>query len=142
MQPNAEVLAEIHRALAAGKLIAAIKVYRAATRVGLKEAKDAVERIAAARSPAPVAPRSAPAIADRQIAALVAAGQRIEAIKLHRQTTGLGLEESRDAIVALEQRISPATVVRRSGGIGFLAIVALLTAAAVALAYVAGGFGR
>jgi hypothetical protein len=44
--PDAPFEEEVRRLVAAGKLIEAIKLYRARTGCGLKEAKDAVERIA------------------------------------------------------------------------------------------------
>jgi len=44
--PDATFEGEVRQLVAAGKLIEAIKLYRARTGCGLKEAKDAVERIA------------------------------------------------------------------------------------------------
>jgi hypothetical protein len=44
--PDATFEEEVRRLVAAGKLIEAIKLYRARAGCGLKEAKDAVERIA------------------------------------------------------------------------------------------------
>jgi hypothetical protein len=44
-QPDATFEAEVRRLVAAGNLINAIKLYRERTGCGLKEAKDAVERI-------------------------------------------------------------------------------------------------
>lgn len=46
---------------------------------------------------------------EAQLRALVAAGRKIEAVKLCRQHTGLGLKEAKDAVDALEQGASPAT---------------------------------
>ncbi len=47
--PSPKVDDEITRAIDAGNMIAAIKVYRERTGAGLKEAKDAVEAMAGAR---------------------------------------------------------------------------------------------
>jgi hypothetical protein len=38
-----------------------------------------------------------------QLAVLIAAGQKIEAIKLYRERTGVGLKEAKDAVEALER---------------------------------------
>jgi ribosomal protein L7/L12 len=89
-------------------LIQAIKLYRERTGVGLKEAKDAVEALRdgkpftlhtnAASQPPP--PPAEPDVRTR-ILALVQQGLYIEAIKLYREKTGLGLRESKDAIDAV-----------------------------------------
>jgi large subunit ribosomal protein L7/L12 len=50
---------------------------------------------------------SRPALDDQAFAAhllvLLAAGQKIEAIKLYREHTGVGLKEAKDAVEALER---------------------------------------
>lgn len=100
--------ADLRRMVQAGDKIGAIKLYRERTGLGLKEAKDAVEALAAG---APVAaPRAAPAAPvalpegddDEALRALVRAGRKIEAIKRYRQRTGLGLKEAKDVIDAME----------------------------------------
>lgn len=48
-QPEGDQFADVRAYLRAGKKIQAIKVYRELTGVGLKEAKDAVERMEAGR---------------------------------------------------------------------------------------------
>lgn len=116
------VIAEIDRLVAAGQKIHAIKLFRDATGVGLKEAKDRVEHWsisttaphAAAVSNAtaayssitptshtPASVRaSLPASAASEIDTLVAGDQRIVAIKVLRDHTGLGLRESKNIIDA------------------------------------------
>ncbi len=107
----ADAAAEIDRLLADGQKIVAIKLYRDHTGVGLKEAKDRVESwapgtVAAIRTPPLVAPRSGgplpraslpPEVAS-EVDRLVAAEQKISAIKLVREHTGLGLKESKDIV--------------------------------------------
>jgi len=107
-----EAAAEIDRLVAAEQKIQAIKVYREHTGVGLKEAKDAVEAWqpgsgASAPQTAASAPAAAPGASMREslpapvaseIDRLVAAGQKIAAIKALRDSTGLGLAESKRAI--------------------------------------------
>lgn len=112
-----QVIAEIDRLIGAGQKIRAIKLYREATGAGLKEAKDRVDHWSisttaahtAARSNATAAyssitptaqtPSSVRAALPTPVAAeidrLVAAEQRIVAIKLLREHTGFGLKQSK-----------------------------------------------
>ena len=112
-----EVVSEIDRLVTAGQKIHAIKLYRDRTGVGLKEAKDridhwsvsttaphlaAVSNATAVQSAIiPAAPtvssvRAAlPSSVASDIDTLVAADQRIAAIKVLREHSGLGLKESK-----------------------------------------------
>ncbi|MEV0274131.1 ribosomal protein L7/L12 [Hamadaea sp. NPDC050747] len=91
--------------LARGQKIQAIKLYRERTGVGLKEAKNAVEAMAAGRVPFAVRPPLAGRPPADEVAAqaadLKARGQIIQAIKLVREKTGLGLKEAKDFVDAL-----------------------------------------
>jgi ribosomal protein L7/L12 len=93
-------LERVQAALAAGQKIEAIKHYRELTGVGLKEAKDAVDALEQGRlisfTPSASAP---PDLAE--VTRLARGGQLIQAIKLHRELTGLGLKESKDAVERL-----------------------------------------
>ena len=91
----------------AGKKIEAIKVYRQETGVGLKEAKDAVEALAAGR---PIARRSGESVEingvdpnslEGQVLTLMRGQKKILAIKLYREQTGAGLKQAKDAVEAL-----------------------------------------
>lgn len=114
-----QVIAEIDRRIAAGQKIAAIKLFREHSRVGLKEAKDRIDHwsisttaphAAATSHTSPAyssasATRSAssirsslPAPLVRDIDRLMAGGSPIAAIKLVREHTGLGLRESKEII--------------------------------------------
>jgi len=115
-----DVVAEIDRLVAAGQKIHAIKLYRDRSGVGLKEAKDRIEHWSASTtaphlaavshatavhtSITPAAPTVAsaraalPASVASDIDRLVAGGAQIEAIKVLRQHTGLGLKESKTLI--------------------------------------------
>lgn len=92
--------------LRSGQKIEAIKRYRELTGVGLKEAKDAVEamergeEVPVARAPAVSAP--AASVQD-----LLRSGRKIEAIKLYREQSGLGLKEAKDAVEAMERGDPP-----------------------------------
>ena len=138
-----DVTAQVRARLAAGDKIGAIKIYRAATGLSLAEAKDAVEQMHSAASPMPVARPTIDAGTTAQVQALIAAGQVIEAIKLYRERTGLGLKEAKDAVDALARMTPPppgsppiddaaGRVVVRPGGAGIGRVIALIAAAAIA----------
>ncbi|MCB9134744.1 MAG: ribosomal protein L7/L12 [Anaerolineales bacterium] len=98
----------IRQELAHGRKIEAIKLYRARTNVGLKEAKDAVEMFERGQMPPPPStPPSSSSIPGNvdiaQIRRLLAQGKKLEAVKLFRAQTGLGLQESLVVIEALPE---------------------------------------
>jgi ribosomal protein L7/L12 len=109
---DADALERIKALAQAGQKIEAIKLYRQASGVGLKEAKDAVEAIQAGQPVTLTRATSAPL--DEKSALLVSvklllqAGNKIEAIKVYRQATGLGLKEAKDAVEAMEAGLSDA----------------------------------
>ena len=84
-----------------GQKIEAIKLYRERTGAGLKEAKDAVEAIERGQAPAPTGLDEA---LERELVGLLQQGQKIEAIKIYRERTGVGLKEAKDAVEALAAR--------------------------------------
>lgn len=114
-----EVIAQIDRLMAAGQKIQAIKVLRDHAKLGLKEAKDRIDHwsisttaahiaavsntsptrssIPAAHSPGP-ARSTVPAAVAGEVDRLIAGNQKIAAIKLVRQHTGLGLKEAKDIV--------------------------------------------
>ncbi len=108
-----DVVDEALRICQQGNKIAAIKHVRQRTGLGLREAKDVVE--AAERGErqriAPAAPATTAAAAagngsngaldDAELRALVAEGQKIEAIKRVREHTGWGLAEAKDYVEGL-----------------------------------------
>jgi ribosomal protein L7/L12 len=92
--------------LRAGEMIQAIKAYREATGAGLKEAKDACEAMAL-QTPWSVAASGNLNKSERdEIARFLAAGQKIQAIKVYREATGVGLKEAKDAVEAMESQQS------------------------------------
>jgi ribosomal protein L7/L12 len=103
--------AEIRRLLLAGKKIEAVKLYRQQTGLGLKEAKDAVEAVEAAlgrAGPEPSVVVDTPQSPDvmvklAEVRNRLAAGDKLEAIKRFRQHFGVGLQEARDAVEAMER---------------------------------------
>jgi ribosomal protein L7/L12 len=95
-----------------GKKIDAIKFVREQTGLGLKEAKDAVEAIERGESPdlRPVAAAAAHGVSNVDLDAineLLLQNKKIDAIKLYREQTGVGLKEAKDAIEAIEATGSP-----------------------------------
>lgn len=95
--------------MARNQEIQAIKLYREWTNVGLKEAKDAVE--AMARGEVGSIPVPEPSVVmdgasvDDQIRVLLAKRQKIEAIKVYRLATNLGLKEAKDYVEAIEAQM-------------------------------------
>lgn len=99
-----ETVAAILRADPTAK-IEAIKAYRLATGLGLKESKDAVDAWLEGHPAFPQASTAAPPVAagfPPQVAAILRErpNDKISAIKVYRETTGLGLKESKDAVEA------------------------------------------
>lgn len=99
---------EIRRLVAQGNKIQAIKRVRDLSGLGLKEAKDYVDRLPqgspredAAAQPAVSMPDAA---LEQEIQQLLAHGQKIHAVKRVRELTGLGLKESKDYVDAVERR--------------------------------------
>jgi len=95
--------------IAAGRTIVAIKWVRARTGLGLKEAKDVVDALGAGDVGAPLE-RPGDQLdfvddVDFQARLLVelAAGRKLEAIKLYRERTGADLKAAKDAVEALER---------------------------------------
>ena len=136
-----------------GRKIEAIKLYRAATGAGLKDAKDAVEELAErlqeegfdaaawlrpAMGQRPPDPGPTPEDTER-IADAVRQGRKIEAIKLYRAATGKGLKESKEFIDELadqlgeEQADSPTEETKSQGGC--LLTACMLLAGLVGLGY-------
>jgi LSD1 subclass zinc finger protein len=107
---QAEKFREIGRLVRENKKIEAIKLYREIFRVGLKEAKDAVDAMSEGQ-PVPLNQSFTPfgdigqlagqAQKIQEIMRLIQANQQIEAIKLYRETFGVGLKEAKDAVDAI-----------------------------------------
>ena len=92
---------ELRALLAAGRKIEAIKQYRAATGVGLAEAKDAVEGLERGTPLPPKEPVDSSF--EGQIVSLLGQGQKIAAIKLYRERTGVGLAKAKNIVEGLER---------------------------------------
>jgi ribosomal protein L7/L12 len=101
---------EVGQLMKAGQKINAIKAYREATGAGLKEAKEAVERIAAgSKEPLPQqsSTQAEPGLVDpEKLQNLIREGRKIEAIKYIRQQRGVGLKEAKEAVDWLEANLN------------------------------------
>jgi ribosomal protein L7/L12 len=98
--------AQVAEQLRLGRKIEAIKLYREATGVGLKEAKEAVEAMEAGTMPPPT-PAAAPPSGDwrAEVVDFLRRGQKIWAVKRYREATGVGLKEAKDAVDEIERTL-------------------------------------
>jgi ribosomal protein L7/L12 len=93
---------EIRKLLDSGNKIQAIKMYREQTGVGLAEAKDAVEALAAGgnlagSSTVERVPADDPELVD-EVKELLGQGNALPAVKLVRERTGRSLKESKEIV--------------------------------------------
>ena len=95
-----------------GNKIEAIKLYREETGAGLKEAKDAVEAVG--RGSVFLSVENRDEADDDKLRELLRSGQKIQAIKLYRERTGVGLKEAKDAVERLQAQLG-LPVARGSG---------------------------
>jgi len=117
--PTPQALESVRQAVMAGNKIQAIKLYREMTGTGLAEAKRAVEdleaqwRASTALGSLPPKPGamewkpSRPSLKPEQLDSVrraLLAHEKLEAIRLYRQATNLGLAEAKHAVEALEAR--------------------------------------
>lgn len=110
---------DVLAALDDGKLIEAIKRLRAATGLGLKEAKDLVDAHLAGDHVSLSTPSATEAthVPDAVRQAL-ADGNKIEAIRLLRDHEGLGLKEAKDRVDAMEQSLAEPAFMGQGTGTG------------------------
>jgi ribosomal protein L7/L12 len=111
-QPGRDWKAEMQILIAENQKLEAIKVVRDATGMGLREAKDFVEAaergepVFAGQVADPVAfPANSEEDWQEQVHQLLRLGKKIEAIKIYRDMTGLGLKEAKDAVEAIERTL-------------------------------------
>ena len=95
---------EIRTLVASGNKIAAIKRHRELTGSDLVTAKSTVEALVDGKTP--VERKSSPEL-RQEVVALLESSQQIDAIRVYREATGVGLKEARDRIraIAMEERI-------------------------------------
>ncbi|MGA2063310.1 MAG: ribosomal protein L7/L12 [Thermoguttaceae bacterium] len=111
---------QLRALLAAGRKIEAIKQYRVATGAGLAEAKNAVEALVLGNSLPSRESVNSPF--ESEIVSFLEQGRKIDAIKLYRERTGVGLKEANDFIEALAADLRIATP-SRSGCLGIVLLM-------------------
>lgn len=132
---------DVLAALQDGNTIEAIKRLRQATGLGLKEAKDAIDAHLAGL-PVSISVREAGSGLQlpADVLAALREGNKIEAIRLLREHTGLGLKEAKDAVDAWggasAPRLSPGEQPRSSGA-GWW-VLGLVLLAALGYAFLSG----
>ena len=139
MAPTDPLPADVAAALERGDTIEAIKLLRASTGLGLKEAKEFVDRH---RAGAPKPRRSVASMISLPfaVAAALKDGNKLEAIRLMREQGGHGLEEAKDAVEAFERQNTATGPTDRAPGevprsrAGFWLVAVLAAAALVLLA--------
>ena len=89
----------------AGRKIEAVKRYRELHRVDLKKAKEAVEALSDGGSALPPKGVMLRQVNDSDIEAQIRTGHMLDAIKLYREKTGVGLKEAKDAVEAMRHRM-------------------------------------
>ena len=128
------VTQQVKDLIARGNKIEAIKIFRSATGLGLKESKDVIDAISAGNAQAAnqlmmgmaaSAPQTPAAAGDTlaQVRQLMRADEKIQAIRVLREASGLGLKDAKDAVEALaagndqpvqsalaQRRVAPSTV--------------------------------
>jgi len=124
--------AEVVAALEQGQTIEAIKRLRTATGLGLKEAKEAIDRHHAGTAGRPRPSIAAAAALPFSVASAMMQGNKLEAIRLLREQGGLGLEEAKATVEAYEREHpaadrhrAPGEVPRTSGAVWVVLIVVL-----------------
>lgn len=148
---------DVLAALDAGQLIEAIKRLRAATGLGLKEAKDLIDAHQRGEAVS-VAARAAQPLDDSfhvpdAVRQALAEGNKIEAIRLLRDHEGLGLKEAKERAEAIEQSMAePASIGMGAGATGlspgqqpsgsagnWIVVAVVLVATVVAYLWMRGG---
>jgi len=133
-RPQDALPVEVLDALRRGSLVEAIKLLHAKG-IGLREAKERIEAHARGFQ-TPTAAHQASRALPPDAARALARGDKIEAIKLVRAETGIGLKEAKDWVDAqapasqFPTGLAPGEVPRKEGRWGWILVAVLLAAAA------------
>ena len=122
-EPAKPLPVKVVEALQRGNILDAIKLLRDANGLGLKDAKDVADRYLRGNTVV-AAPSRLPGPPPPDVVSALQQGSKIEAIRLMRERSGLGLKEAKDAVDAYEARTqlmqgtgSPGEVPRSAGAI-------------------------
>lgn len=96
---------EVGALLRQKRKIQAIKLYREQTGVGLREAKEAVERMEQGLPVDSMSPLPIMACSSEDVLRLILEKKKIQAIKLYREQTGVGLHEAKNAVDQMEEAL-------------------------------------
>lgn len=134
--PAGPLPANVLDALQRGNAVEAIKLLRESSGLGLKEAKDAIDEHLRG-SPACTGAAASVRPFPPSVAGALHRGNKIEAIRLLREHTGLGLKEAKDAIDASQQepsagmgKLAPGEVPRSNSVIWWIVVLAVACIAA------------
>lgn len=119
---------EIRELAASGNKIEAVKRYREEMGVDLASAKDAVEAIIDGQSTDETSTATNDSITD-EVVSLLERGEKIQAVKLYREKSGVGLKEAKEAVEELARQNGLADS-SGSGCLGMILIAACTIAAA------------
>jgi ribosomal protein L7/L12 len=122
-EPAKPLPVQVVDALQSGHILDAIKLLRDAKGLGLQDAKDVADRYLRGNTVV-AAPSRFPGAPPPDVVSALQQGRKIEAIRLMRERTGLGLKEAKDAVDAFEAQTqlmqgtgSPGEVPRSDGTI-------------------------
>ena len=124
-KPIADLEQQVRSLLDQGQKIAAVKLYKDHTGVGLAEAKEAVEAMQAGAGPPPPSD-----IADdlkSELLRLLGRGDKLEAVKLYKDQKGTSLLEAKQAVESLAARHG--LVPQQAGCLGVVLAVVVVAVA-------------
>ena len=127
-EPSKPLPAQVVDALQRGSILDAIKLLRDSKGLGLNDAKEAVDHYLRGHTvigkTVRTTPSRFPATPPPEVVGALQQGSKIEAIRLMRERTGLGLKEAKDAVDAYQAQTqlmqgtgSPGEVPRTNGTI-------------------------
>ncbi len=131
--PDNDLDEQIRHLLRRDEYIPAVKFYKDATKIGLKESKDYVDRMRAqlATMPSPVVEEGD---WQAQVMEYLRLGRKLDAIKLYRERTGKGLADSKRAVEEMAER---AGLSQQRGGCFGMVLLVILLAVVIAGVYTA-----
>ena len=118
---------EIRELLASGNKIAAVKRYREETGAGLADAKAAVEALEFGEALPEHGRVSDSDLAD-EVIRLLERNEKIQAVKLYREQTGVGLKDAKDAV----ERLGEQHGIPSASGAGCFGVILLAAALSIA----------
>ena len=121
-KPTADLKQQVRALLDDGQKIAAVKLYKDQTGVGLAEAKAAVEALEAGGGP-PSTPAEMSDDLEAELLRLLGRGDKLEAVKLYKDQKGVSLLEAKQAVESLAARHGLET--QRGGCLGVVLAVVL-----------------